>query len=87
MVLVVDHASGLKFKVGDAHSILYEQDFLRAFVVDVEGTVFVPGWWGLSGLLIFQQFDGYVGEGLVGEVASYVGEVSGRKMNFPGLQF
>ena len=85
---MVDHASGLKFEVGDADSVLHKQDILRTFHVDVQGALFVPlGRWSFVGPDVFQEFNGHVRKRLICEVAGHVGEVAFGEADFSLLDF
>ena len=74
-------ASGLEFEFGYADAIFDEEDLFGAAIEDREATVFVPmdfaGGGGVAQGCVFEEFDGYVAEGLIAEVADVVGEVAG----------
>ena len=42
MVVQGNDAAGLKFELGDADAVFYEEDIFCAFVKNIEAAVFVP---------------------------------------------
>ena len=87
-VVMAGHGgAGLQFGFGDAHAVLDEDDVLRASGEDVQAAVFVPfRWRSFAGGFVLQEFDGYVAERSVGDIASDVGEVAGDEAGFAILQ-
>jgi len=81
------HASGLELEIGDTDSVFDEQDILRAFHVDVQGTVFIPIRRRFVGFAVFQVFDGYIGKRLVSKIFIYVGKVAFGETDFSLLDF
>ena len=87
-VVVAGHGgAGLQLGLGDADAVLDEDDVLRASGEDVEAAFFVPLCRRvLAGRFVLQEFDGYIAERRVGQIASGVGEVAGDKAGFAILQ-
>jgi hypothetical protein len=87
-VVMAGHGgAGLQLGLGDADAVLNEDDVLRATGEDVEAAVFVPfRWRSFAGGFVLQEFDGYVAERSVGDIASDVGEVARDETGFAILQ-
>ena len=77
-----DNSPGLEFEFRDANSIFDEENFLRATVEGFEAAVLLPVSGGVAEGFVFENFDGDVAEGLIGEIARDVGEGGGREVGF-----
>jgi hypothetical protein len=72
-MLLGDNASGLEFDFGGADGVFDPEDLFGATLEDVEAAGFLPLAGGAAELVVLQEFDGEVAEGLVGLVVGDVG--------------
>ena len=86
-----DYCAGLEFEYGGADGVFDEEDLLGAAGEGFEAAVFILRGIPWRGCVaeggVFEDFDGYVAEGLIASNAHYVGEGGGGEAGVAVLEF